>query len=315
MTSEPSPAPLPRRFVFGLPVLVSLALSAATVGRYPYWQDSGIYLSAVKEFSVLYPHGFMLYLTLCKAWTLLFGFLDFTLAVHLFSSACAALAAGFLALAAERFSADRAASAIVGALAAAGYTWWFSGLYAKGYALYFLAVAILLWRMACRDPHSVIPLLGLAWAAHPSAALLGPGVLVYLWIQRASIRLPKLALAGLASLACAFGPSLFLPLLAAKETPLSMGNPRTLGDVARYVTGARFTSLPGVWGFTPSRYLRVLRFGLEEFLLVGALLVAAGLHSLLRERRRDPWFLLAWGLPMLIVLPLFKIEGQDDLWL
>jgi hypothetical protein len=311
MTSESPPSLLPRRFVFGLPVLVSLALSAATVGRYPYWQDSGIYLAAVKEFSVLYPHGFMLYLTLCKAWTLLLGFVDFTLAVHLFSSVCAALAAGFLALAAERVSADRLASAIVGALAAAGYTWWFSGIYAKGYALYFLAVSILLWRMACRDPHSVLPLLGLAWAAHPSAALLGPGVLAYLWIQRASIRLPKLALAGLASLACAFGPSLFLPLLAAKESPLSMGNPRTLGDVARYVTGARFTSLPGVWGFTPSRYLRVLRFGLEEFLLVGGALVVVGL----RERRRDALFLLVWGLPMLIVLPLFKIEGQDDLWL
>jgi hypothetical protein len=164
--------------------------------------------------------------------------------------------------------------------------------------------------MACRDPHSVIPLLGLAWAAHPSAALLGPGVLVYLWIQRRSLRLPKLALAGLASLACAFGPSLFLPLVAARESPLSMGSPRTLGDVARYVSGSRFTALPGVWGFTPSRYLRVGRFFVEEFLLVGALLVAAGI----RARRRESLFLLAWGLPMLVVLPLFKIEGQDDLW-
>ena len=315
MSSESSTAPIRLRIVFGLPVLFSLSLSAATVGPHLYWQDSGIYLSAVKEFSVLYPHGFMLYLGLCKGWTLLLGFIDFTLAVHLFSSFCAALAAGFLALAAARVTADRWASAIVGMLAAAGYTWWFSGIYAKGYALYFLAVAILLWRMSCRDPHSVIPLLGLAWAAHPSATLLAPGVLVYLWIHRSAIRLPKLALAGLASLACAFGPSLFLPLVAAGESPLSMGHPRTLGDVARYVTGARFTSLPGVWGFTPSRYLRVARFALEEFLLVGGLLVAAGFRSLFRERRREPLFLLAWGLPMLIVLPLFKIEGQDDLWL
>src|SRR5947199_3841395 len=95
--APPSPAPsapLRLRFVFAIPVAVSLCLSAATVGTHVHWQDSGLYLSAVKEFTVLYPHGFMLYLALCKAWTLVFGFLDFTLAVHLFSSACAALAAG-----------------------------------------------------------------------------------------------------------------------------------------------------------------------------------------------------------------------------
>jgi len=308
-------APLPLRLVFAIPVAVSLLLSAATVGTHVHWQDSGLYLTAVKEFSVLYPHGFMLYLTLCKAWTLVLGFLDFTLAVHLFSSACAALAAGFLALAAERISADRIAAAIVGALAAAGYTWWFSGLYAKGYALYFLVVSILLWRMAWRDPHLVIPLLGLAWAAHPSAALLGPGVLVYLWLQRKSIRLPRLLLAGAASLLCAFGPSLLLPLLAAKGSHLSLGNPRTLGDVVHYLTGSRFMSIPGVWGFASSRFLRVGQFALEEFLLVGAVLVAAGFRALVRERRRDALFLLAWSLPLLTVLPLFKVEGQDDLWL
>jgi hypothetical protein len=311
----PVASPLKLRSVFAIPVAVSLGLSAATVGTHAHWQDSGLYLSAVKEFVVLYPHGFMLYLILCKAWTLLLGFLDFTLAVHLFSSVCAALAAGFLALASERLRVDRAASAIAGTLAAAGYTWWFSGIYAKVYALYFLIIALLLWRMACRDPHLVIPILGLAWAAHPSAALLGPALLVYLWMQRSSIRLPRLLLAAAASLVCALGPSLFLPLLAAKQSPLSLGNPRTLGEVARYVAGSRFVSIRGVWGFGADRWLRVGRFALEEFLLVGGGLVAAGFRALFRERRRDALFLVAWCLPILIVLPLFKIEGQDDLWL
>ena len=49
---------------------LSLILSLCTVGSKPHWQDSGIYLVAVKEFSVLYPPGFVLYLSLCKAWTL-----------------------------------------------------------------------------------------------------------------------------------------------------------------------------------------------------------------------------------------------------
>ena len=106
------------------PVLLSLTLSGVAVGSHPQWQDSAIYLTAVREFSVLYPPGFVLYLVLCKAWTLvaapLFGF---TLAVHLFSSLCAAAAAGALAWAAVTATRHVAASAAVGCLAASGDTW------------------------------------------------------------------------------------------------------------------------------------------------------------------------------------------------
>lgn len=319
MTSDAPPAApriLARRHVFLIPVLASFLLSAVSVGPHCHWQDSGLYLSSIKDMTVLYPHGFMLYLLLCKAWTLTVGsFFDFTLAVHLFSSLCAALAAGTLALAAEKITADRSSSVVAAVLAAAGYTWWFSGLYAKGYALYFLIIALLLWRMACRDPHSVIPLLGLAWAAHPSATLLGPAALIYLWFQRRAMRLPRLLLAAAASLVAAFGPSLLLPLLAAKESPYSMGNPRDFAGVWHYLTGSRFTSAPGVWGFSANRWGRIARFAAEEFLLVGSILVAAGLRELGKDRRRELLLLIPWALPFLTVLPMFKIEGQDDLWL
>ena len=78
----------------GIPFILSLALSLSTAGSHLYWQDSGLFLVAIKELGVLYPPGFVLYLLLCKAWTLLLFFVDFTLAVALFSSLCAALAAG-----------------------------------------------------------------------------------------------------------------------------------------------------------------------------------------------------------------------------
>ena len=87
----------------GLPFVVSAILSLSTVGSHIYWQDSGFYLSAVQEMGVLYPHGVVLYQVLCKAWTLLLFFVDFALAVHLFSSFCAALAAGTIALAAREW--------------------------------------------------------------------------------------------------------------------------------------------------------------------------------------------------------------------
>ena len=82
-----------------VPFALSLLLSLCTVGTHPFWQDSGVYLTAVKELGVLYAPGFVLYEVLCKAWTLLFYFLDFTLAVHLFSSVCAAGAAAGLSVA------------------------------------------------------------------------------------------------------------------------------------------------------------------------------------------------------------------------
>src|SRR5204863_6614282 len=82
-----------------VPLLLSLLLSLISVGSHPYWQDSGVYLTAVKELGVLYAPGFVLYEVLCKAWTVLFFFLDFTLAVHLFSSICAAGASAAIAVA------------------------------------------------------------------------------------------------------------------------------------------------------------------------------------------------------------------------
>ena len=70
------------RFVVpGIPVVLSVALSLWTAGSHLYWQDSGIFLVAVKELGVLYPPGFALYVLLCKAWTLLLRDVDVTYAV------------------------------------------------------------------------------------------------------------------------------------------------------------------------------------------------------------------------------------------
>ena len=95
------PQKIRRGAVPGIPFALSLCLSLFTVGKHPYWQDSGIYLTAIKDLGVLYPPGFALYEVLCFAWTRVFFFLDFTLAVHLFSSLNAALAAATIAAAAR----------------------------------------------------------------------------------------------------------------------------------------------------------------------------------------------------------------------
>src|SRR5690242_2387357 len=93
-------------------------------------------------------------------------FVDFTYAVHLFSAACAAGAAGPLAVPARDLLRTKGptfrtvqedgplaegAGMAIGCLAASGYTFWCAAILAKVYALYFLTLSLLLWRLIRAD--------------------------------------------------------------------------------------------------------------------------------------------------------------------
>jgi hypothetical protein len=325
-----------RRVAFLAPFLVSAAASTAVLGDRVYWQDEGFFLCAVKDLAVLYPPGFVPYLLLCKAWTLLLGFLDFVLAVHLFSAACAAAAAGVLGLAVRDQLESKgplmggggvegvrasAAGAAVGALWACGYTFWFSGLYAKGYSLYYLVLAGLLWRMiradatgTRRDFLLAAVLIGLAWQAHPSATLGGAALLAFAIAGGARIGWkPALACAGAAALA-ALLPSLLLLAFSRHPSPVSFGAPESLPELAEYLAGRRFVGQKGVFGWDPARWADSARFFLEEFLGIGLVLIAAGLVRWARFRPRLLAGAALWMVPYWTVTALFLIEGQDDHW-
>lgn len=305
--------------VFAVPAGLSLLLSSITVGSQPYWQDSSIFLTAVHELGILYPHGFVLYLLSCRAWTaLLSPFCDFTLAVHLFSTVCAASAAGVLALAAERFTRDRAAAIATGILASTGYTWGFAAIYAKGYALYYLLLSLLLWSALGKRYGLVALFLGLSWAAHPSFGLFAPAAIAWLWVSRRELKSlgpARLALLAAVALGAALGPILLLPILSAREPAMAVADPRSAGELVAYALGNRFTSLPGTWGLDASRCLGAARFFAEEFLLAGSVCLVAGIVTLWREDRL--WLAGAafWAVPFTLVAILFRIEGQYDLWM
>jgi hypothetical protein len=322
----------------GVPFALSLCLSLLTVGTHPYWQDSGLYLTAVKELGVLYPPGFTLYEVLCHLWTKLLFFADFTLAVHLFSSLCAALAAGAISLAARDLLRSRGrifrvteedpgvladyCGALAGIVMACGFTFWSTAIYAKGYSFYYLCLTLLVWRMIRaddggkpRDFSLVAALIGLSWQAHPSASLIGPALLLFVLIHAKGLGWKGVAgRVGIAA-ACALGPCLLLlPWLASRDPWLVMGQASTPLAALSYVTGRRFVSQPGVFGYEP---VRGASFGLylwEEFLGVGVLLIALGLFALVRSRRPLLWGLVAWLLPYVSGTILFKIEGQHDCW-
>jgi hypothetical protein len=321
---------LRRWAVPAIPFALSLALSLPTISSTVFWQDSGFYLTAVHEFSVLYPHGFLLYLALCKAWTWiaspLFGF---TLSVHLFSALCAAGAASFSALGAraflKRLGVDRGADlASLGAacLLAAGYSFWHAALIAKTYALFYLAVAVLIWLLAAaerrRDFLLLGLVLGLCWAAHPSAALFIPGILAYAWARRdriPDVGWPWVAAVAAIAVAAALAPAVFLPAVASRESIYDFDSPETAGAVFDYLRGKRYTHADRAFGFDPSRVARAASFVWEEYLGVGLALLGVGMVSLGQRRPRMLLLYAAWLLPLMGVTVAFLAEGQTDLWL
>jgi hypothetical protein len=318
--------------------MLSLCLSLLTVGKHPYWQDSGLYLTAIKELGVLYPPGFTLYEVLCHLWTRVCFFLDFTFAVHLFSALCAALAAGAISLAARDLLRSRGrifrvtdedpgviadyCGVLAGLFMAVGFTFWSTAIYAKGYSFYYLCLALLLWRMIRaddggkpRDFSVVAALIGLSWQAHPSATLTGLALLLFVLLHAKALGWKGIAGRVAIAAACALGPSLLLlPWFASRDPWLVMGLPRNPLEALSYVTGRRFVSLPGVFGFDSGRGASFGQYLWEEFLGVGLLLLTAGLVALARGRRPFLWGLLTWMLPYATVTILYKIEGQHDCW-
>jgi tetratricopeptide (TPR) repeat protein len=323
-----------RFLVPGVPFALSLTLSSFTIGTMVAWQDSGFFLAGVKDLGVLYPPGFVLYLILCKAWTLLLGFLDFTLAVHLFSAFCAAGAAASISLAARELlraegklfrlgvGGGDLPAIVAGILAACGYTFWSSALLAKGYALLYLILALLLWRMIRadetvkgRDFTIVAALIGLAWAAHPSATTLGLAFLLFVVAHRRTLGGKGLAWRVGVAAACAIGPSLLLPLLARRQPATMFGDPTSLGGWVHYLMGGAFTHREGTFGFESWRAAKALRYLWEDFLGVGLLAALVGLSRLATANRKLLLGVAAWVLPSALTATLFRIEGQQDLWL
>jgi len=317
-----------------VPFAVSLLLSAFTVGSSVGWQDSGFFLAAVKDLGVLYPPGFVLYLVLCKTWTLLLGFVDFTLAVHLFSSVCAAGAAAAIAVAARELlrsegplfrldvGANDLAATAAGCLAASGFTFWSAALLAKPYALLYLVLALLIWRMiradatgASRDYTIVAVLIGLAWAAHPSAAGVGLGLVLFVACSGRNLTAVGTGARVLLAAAVAVAPSLLLPVLVSRDPAVFFGQPDSLEEWFRYLSGARFTGRAGVFGIDGFRVANAGRYFGEEFLVVALGLALFGLWRVSRVHRRLLLGMAAWTLPGAALAILFRIEGQEDFWL
>ncbi len=163
----------PARLVAGAVTLLCLAAYWLTRGEGPYWQDSGLFLAALKAGGGLLSPGYPIYLLLGRPFVWLFRLaipgVTFAEAGNFFSSCAAALAAGFTTLsiatalrpgyrffaAVSPISPDRVArpgarllaAALGGLLAGLSYSLWFQALTAEAYALntFFAALVVFLF--------------------------------------------------------------------------------------------------------------------------------------------------------------------------
>ncbi|HEV3025926.1 MAG TPA: hypothetical protein VG457_00050, partial [Planctomycetota bacterium] len=114
----------------------------------------------------------------------------------------------------------------------------------------------------------------------------------------------------------ALGPLALLPVMSGHASgDLQLGDPAGWNGFWNYATGARFTSIPGVFGLDATRVASVGRYFWEEFLGVGLVLIGAGIWRLWMENRRLLVGITAWLVPVLLVTVLFKLEGQHDFWM
>jgi hypothetical protein len=323
----------------GIPFALSLCLSLATVGTHPFWQDSGLYLTAIKELGVLYAPGFVVYEVLCRAWTVLLFFVDFTLAVHLFSSVCAALASGVIAVAVRDLLRSREGNfkvvqgdagplaedcgVLAGVLFASGFTVWSTAIYAKGYAFYYLVLALLIWRIVRaeesrrpRDFTIVAALIGLSWQAHPSAVLAGAALALFVAVHARRLGWKGVLGRVLVAAACALGPSLLLlPAIVARDPWLMFQKPTGVLAYLRFITGGHYVGVHGAFGYDGTRGESFLRYAWEDLLGIGLVLLAAGLVSLVRNNLKLLTGLALWCVPYSVFTILFKTEVQHDCWL
>lgn len=222
--------------------LLPLALYVWTAAPTVTLEDSGEFITAAYRLGVPHPPGYPLW---CL-WAHLFTLLPFgTVAqrVHWSSAVCGAATTWLVYRVALRVLADRGA-ALLGALALGASTiLWSQSVIAEVYALNAaLCVLLLLLALRWREDRRPRWLYALALVAgagmgnHFLLALAAVPVLGLLVVVdwRALLR-PRVLLVGALLLTLGLSVYAYLPLRAAADPPLNIGNPRTLAAAVAHV--------------------------------------------------------------------------------
>jgi hypothetical protein len=334
---------------------ISLAAYWVTHGSGPFWQDSGLFLAALKVGGGLLPPGYPVYLLLGRPFVAVFEALlpgrPFADAGNMCSSMWASLAAGLTCLSiltvrqsgyrffsSEPLPAEPASKMswfgawLGGVLTGLSYSLWFQALTAEAYAMnafFSAAVVFLAIRLGALGPLGASPaprqrrlailLLvahGLSFGNHPVTVVFLPAILWLAWKERAAFRNRRfLGLAVAAYAASALLPYLYLPW-AAKAFPATPYNGvMSLSGFAGQVTGSQWSTDTRNYGWSSVRFEDLPVQIWQEMFGMGLVGLLLGFRWLAKEQ---PGLLRFLGLILVpaILLPLLYLRGGEyDFWL
>jgi tetratricopeptide (TPR) repeat protein len=256
-------------------VAASFGIYAATAARYPWWGDSGEFVTLARTLGIAHPPGYPLYTLLCSlAIRVPLGSPFFR--ISLLSAAFASLASGMAALTVwavtglpgptdrrpARTAVRVAASFVTGSALAFSQTFWSQATVPEVYTLsallvltiVFLAVVRLRGRAGEDEATRDLPafllgdrpvlligfLVGLAISHHLTAGLVVPGVVFVLYRRRdlrPSLRATLLSM-GLAALGLTVYA--YLPLRAAHDPALMWSRADSLPHFLGHITGTQY---------------------------------------------------------------------------
>lgn len=278
-----------------------LGLYLATLCRTVFWYDSAEYVTAAYTLGIPHPPGYPLYTLLAHAFTWLP--IDPVTAVHAMSAVFGALTVSLVYVIGRQLGVSVLGATLGAVLLGASELFWANAVVAEVYcpAMAVLALVIVLLLAGRRSSHrryafAAAFVAGLGLGIHFSIATCGLGLAWLVWaadtpslgwraaFARDSSRRRILTCLGAAA-ATLLGTLVFayLPLRAAMDPPLNMGDPSTWEQFRWHITGGNY----GAWfgGVDPFvRSVNIVWMFLDQFLVLGALLGAVGAIALLHHR-------------------------------
>ncbi|MBI4244606.1 MAG: DUF2723 domain-containing protein [Planctomycetes bacterium] len=338
--------------IIAITFAVSLTVYVLTIGGFVYWQDSGMYLAAVKELGLTPATGFPLYIILAKLTTVIFSFLDFTITVHLFSAICGAAANAVIALTTyELFvygapffgSAQKThdqksdlwaaiCSVFGGLLFGFGFYTWSQAVNAEIYSMQALLSVLVLYflmKLARFGPLELIltkeqmkllfiiaAVWGLALGNHLMMALPFAGMFVYCLL----INPHRKSCAKTLGIFCAVAfASFLLPYLylfvPSKENYFYFGDLSSFSGILQYITGFQWTGRGGWFSFPLDRLADYPRIFYEQYMIGGLLCVGAGGVLFFKNYRKLFWALIVFCSLSLFGSWCYLHGGEYDMWI
>ncbi|MCX5786496.1 MAG: DUF2723 domain-containing protein [Elusimicrobia bacterium] len=304
LSISPGNAAVPALFACAA-FFVPLAAYLLTLAPTAFWQDSGIYLAAAREFGIPYPTGFPLYVIM----TYLAGLVPigtFAQRVHTVSALAGAgtclavyLTVVRLSIKGERPGLMERSAAFIMALGAGfSFALWCQAVNSEVYSLHAFIVALMLYFLLRLDENpslawSLWPLAcvaGLGFANHPMIVGMLPVLCFAIWKHKDKARtwlkvFPVFLLAGLL-------PYAYFPFRSRANPLTDWGDPETLGKFIHLISATHWTAEKASYSFFGHDFwMRVVDLFRLFFLQFGPVAIPLGfIGGIALHRKKYFWF-------------------------